>query len=298
MLARRTRSLPLRIWRGTPEELREFAASVVEAMEVAQRTALQQYQTQVYERYAADLTGLQEELGIADPSALDPDDELTQTYTLRAQLLWQTTQRAIEQGKNLIAPTNDFGYTLRGGVQESGSTPDIFAGERLPRNVIGVWMRCNVFAHPTASVTAQLQNAPYSFLQLEVGGEDWVWMEATFGRLTEQVRRGESSFIGMLYRPFNTVTIILVGWMISSLLVFEVLRQLPYRWFQDRLWLGGLLGTIPLIVFLNVLGWLYPRFEVLRSVAREQTDAARWLIVGLITAAVLALGRWVLLAIR
>ncbi len=112
MLGRRTRTLPLRTWRGTPEDLRALAASVVEAMEVARRTALQQYQTELYERYAANLTSLQEELGIVDPAALLPDDELTQTYTLRAQSLWQTTQQAIEGGGNLIAPTDGRGVEV------------------------------------------------------------------------------------------------------------------------------------------------------------------------------------------
>lgn len=197
-------------------------------------------------------------------------------------------------GRAFAEPSIEFSYTLRSGVQERGRTPDVFSAETLPRQVTGVKMRGDVYADPKASVEIRLQNAPYSYLGLEVEGDDWLWLDATYSRLAEQVSRGESRLMTMLYRPWNLILISLAFWVISSLIASELLGQLPYQWVQTRPWLGVQLGVLPLLVFFSALNWLYPRFEVLHSVEREQTDAARWLLVAIVAAGVLWVGRWLL----
>ncbi len=291
---RRTRTYSPISWRGTPDELRALAQTAIEAIEVARQSALRQYEAQTYDKYATDLAQLPTQLGITDLTTLDPYSPLGLEYAAKSQELWRGTQQSIDYGKIFVNVGHDFGWILKGGVQESQPTPDVFADASLPRNVAGVWVRSNVFASPTSSISIQLQNWPFIYLQVEVSGEDWVWMEATFSRVVEQIRRGESSTVGLLYRPTYTSLIYPVAWLVFSIGIYELIKILPYPWLHDRAWLAVVLGVIPIIPLWTLLAWLYPRFEVLRSIVREQTDATRWLIVGLGSAALIAIGRWLL----
>lgn len=304
MLARRTRSLPLATWRGTPDELKALAASVIEVMDAAKEKAAQGAESKAYAKYSADYAELEQEFTWSEPEPFDdptadpPPTGASALHQTRRQLLWNRTQQEIHMGRAFAEPTIEFSYTLRNGVQESGRTPDVFSPETLPRQTAGVRMRGDVYPSPRASVEIRLQNAPYSYLGLEVEGEDWLWVSATYARLSEQVSRGESKLIGMLHRPLNLTLLVLAVWVVSSLVLSEILAQLPYAWVQTRPWLGVQLGVLPLLVFFAALGWLYPRFEVLHSVAREQTDATRWLLVALVAAGVLWFGNWLLSLVR
>jgi hypothetical protein len=161
---RHTRTFGLSSWRGTVEELQGIAYAVIEAMEIARTTALTKQEAQVYQKYATDLAQPPSELGIADVATLDPNSEGS-LYAIRSQELWRSTQQAIENARLWIITGHNFSWTLRGGVQESRTTPDIVA--EASRQVAGVSIQSNVFGSPTALISVQLQNWPYLWLQLD-----------------------------------------------------------------------------------------------------------------------------------
>jgi hypothetical protein len=127
---RRTRTLGLSSWRGTPEELQGIAYAVIEAMEIARTTALTKQEAQVYQKYAIDLAQLPSELGIADVATLDPNSLEGSLYAIRSQELWRSTQQAIENARLWIIAGHNFSY-FRGCFSAEASCRGLDSVERV-----------------------------------------------------------------------------------------------------------------------------------------------------------------------
>lgn len=287
-----TRSRDLSNWRGTPEEVRSIAGALIDAMETVKETSQQRFEHESFRKFEADVSELERTLNI-DPANIDPNDSLAQFYQARVQELWHSTQHAIATARPLLGPAYTFAWKTKGG-EESDSKPDIFSDERLPRDTVGIIIRGNVFGQPSASINVQLQNWPYALFEVEVSGNDWVWVEATLARLFEVVRRAESGWTGFLYRPVYGLSLSLLLWFVYAVYFSELVARLPLLWFREREWIGVFIGYVAALTSGYGVGWLYPRFQIVRSVAREQTEAVRIVLLGVIAAVVVAVGQWLL----
>src|SRR2546427_5611740 len=114
MAARRTRTLPVATWRGTPAELKALAISVLEVMDAAKQKAAQEAESKAYAKYSEDYAQLEAEFNVSEASSGDQitSESAGQIRNWRTQQLWENTQKAIQMGHAFAEPAIEFSYRL------------------------------------------------------------------------------------------------------------------------------------------------------------------------------------------